>query len=398
MFNGSRFNGAAYNAGSSSVRVLLASAVLAVSSTGNAEPLRTQYGNTDAPVEAAIHAPRAVAERAASTLIYPSATFDVSRPWDLATAEMLAVGELDPEHLVIRAGVASMEAKAVFGADAIRYAFFSDLIATAQFAPIRGRGIRPGIADIQAAAIIDALATREQPGNSALSVTASASFDGDVYAGGITTFEPYSDLFAEPHLNGIQPGWSQLEVIAALEANGDRMAGGIVDGQVETLFEAAALPGRGAQANEGLVTAELTAVWWTFNYETATLSAHASIEATPTHTVAVRSRLDAKASITAPWSLIVEPRESIVMSKATLTAAPWRIRPVRVSVGVTGTAYAFPYRTSYHDVTFDGIGSVIRNRLSVNITNPAPEHRQMVVPFEDRAMLIPYENRTMEVS
>lgn len=397
MFNGSRFNGAAYNAGSGGVRVLLASAVLAVSSTGNAEPLRTQYGATDAPVQAGIYEPRAVADRAASTAIYPTAIFDVSRPWDLATAEMWATGSLDPEHLVIRAGVAGIEAKAVLGADAIRYAFFSDMQASAQIDPVQAWGIRPGVAEIQVNATGEIFATRERPGSSGLLATATASFDGDIFAGGITDFVPYSAFFAEPHLNGIQPGWSALDVVTRLTVGGDRMAGGNTDGLVASWFDASALPGRGAQVNEGIVTAELTAVWWAFNYEKLTLTTQSTLTANPTRTSAGVSTLDAEAFVTAPWSLIVEPRKTLVVSGASLTATPWRIRPVAADASVEGTAYAYANRIYYLSVTFDGVGSVVRNRLSVNLTNPAPPARQMVVPFEARAMVVPAENRTMVV-
>ncbi|GEK46555.1 hypothetical protein HPA02_08380 [Bisbaumannia pacifica] len=398
MLNGSRFNGAAYSAGSGGVRVLLASAVLAVSATGAAEPLRTQHGGTNAPVQASFYGPRAVADRAAAAIGYPTATFDVYRPWDLAAAELMASANLAPDHLVLRAGLSEPLSSASLSAEAIRYAFFSSLQAEAAFDPVQAWGIRPGVAGIAVTAEGEVRATREHPGDTSLSVSAVAEFNGDVYAGGITTFEPGASLFAEAHLNGIQPGYAALAPDISLGVSGDRLAGGRVDGGVDSWFEASALPGRGTLVDEGLVTAELTAVWWAFNYETATITASAALTASPTRIAAGAGLMDVSATARSQWSLIIEPRKSMVGASASLSATAWRIRPTSADATVVGGASAYGNRITHSGAVMEGVGSVIRNRLSVNLTNPAPPNRQMTVPQEDRVMVVPADNRTMVVT
>lgn len=398
MFNGSRFNGVAYNAGSGGVRVLLASAVLAASTHAIAEPLRTQYGNTDAPVTASIHKPMAIADRAAAAIGYPQAFFEPGRPWDLAESGFFSESSLEPRHLVTRAGVSLMDAASFLSAESIRYAFFSDLSAQAGFDPIIAWGIRHGDTDIQATSGVEATATKEHPGRSSLHVSAIASFDADIFAGGITKLDPWSHLFAEAHLNGKQPGYSAIDVLSSLDAYGDRVAGAQVNGLVQSDFYAQPLPGRGAVVNPGTVTASLKAVWWAFSYESADLEASAELSASPMVIAAGRAELIAAALTEARWSLIVEPKQTLAVSAASLTATPWRIRSVLADALVTVGMSAEANRVYRLDVALSAEARITRSRLSVNLTDPAPEQRQMTITDAERSMVAPYENRTMVVT
>lgn len=155
-------------------------------------------------------------------------------------------------------------------------------MATAEFDAVAPTAMRPGVSQIDGETNVAANATRAQPGESALQATVLATVDGQTLAGGVAALDVTISLFAEPHINGEQPGWSALETGASLTINGDRLAGSVADGQIGATFEASALPGQGALVDEALVTAELTAVWWAFNYESSTLTVSAAIEANPT--------------------------------------------------------------------------------------------------------------------
>lgn len=398
MFNGSRFNGVAFNAGSGGVRVLLASAVLAASATGSAEPLRTHHGKIDAPVTATIQKPRAIADRAGEAIGYPSATFEPGRPWDLAGSSLLGSSRLEPDHLVTRAGVSLLDGNSFFSAEAIRYAFFSSMSADAVFDPLHALAFRYGVADVDITASGEINATREHPGRSSLAVRATASADADIYAGGITRFDPYVELFAEAHLNGVQPGYTSIDVLSSLEVNETRVAGAAVDGLVTSAFTAKALPGRGATVDAGYVTATLSASWWAYNYEEGEFNASSELSLTPHIIAAGRADMEVKAPARAQWSLIIEPKQIMSVSSATLESTPWRIRHFAADARVFSYMKAVPFRILSLDVAIDGTARLTRARLSVNLTDPAPEQRQMPIPAGDRGMVVTYEDRTMVVT
>jgi len=413
------FNSAAFGEGARGVRVLFASAVLATSATAEAEPWRITPASAEPTGRAEVVAPYAVANRAASAHGYPLASFEPGRPWDLMTGELAGQTVFDPEHLVIRGGVADLLVTQAFDEiDAIRYAFFANLDAAAHMEPVLGLGFRPGAASPMVAATLDVVATRTQPGRTDGRITAEVAAGGYRIADGAGELHEVADLFVEGHLNGVQPGWSQLSAITTASVDAERWAGGSAFQESSATFSAEPEPGRGAAVNEGYVTAEFTAVWWSFTYETATAEVRASLSATASQIHAVEAEMLVDTTGFALWSRIVEPRERIVAASATARAEPWRITPARADMRVLGTAdedgriaiRAEADGTVQADLLSEalriktaeawpiGIASVIRSRASVNITNPAPLQRQMLVPAEDRALIVPFDNRTMVVS
>lgn len=456
MLNGSAFNSTAYNNGGSRVRVLMASAILSASMSSVAEPLHVHAGVAEGSGSAAMEiggrlAIRASADgattssieglswakRAAGIVSDPTAYLFADRPQDLASATLSSEAWLLPEETVFRFGDIEGEVTTAFSVNEVVHRFFSDIYADSELTAW-GVVTRYGHSDVQVDAVLDALATRIQRASATGAIVATADMDGDIYAGGITDFYVSAELFAEAHVNGIQPGYALLTVDADAQSDGDRLAGAFADANVLARFEAESIPGRGAEVNDGIVTASLDAVWWTFTQETADVEANAQITANPTKTHAAESDITVTANGEAIWAIIVEPRERIVASTARLEATPWRIRRAHSDGGVTGTfeedgrialrgtasldiqatlevggrlalradaassvtadLHAEPWRIIQSAADMDAVASVIRSRLSVNITNPAPEHRQMVVPVDDRSMRIPYENRTMVVS
>ncbi len=417
MFNAWPLNGAGLNSGSSGVRVLLASAVFAASASADCMPTKTVFKAADFDGFTILEAPRAVAQRAARSVGFPTAQFDPARPYDLLTLELSAHCLAYAEPLVYR--MTGMEAigHAAMGASAIRYAFFSTMESTASMPRVEGWAVRPGFADSPVTAEWDVLATRRHPGFVEGLVLGSASFDGDVFAGGITHFDLAASLFAEPHLNGIQPGWSVIEPEACLDSHGDRWAGGCADGEVFAEFTPEPLPGRGVAPTHMHVEASMWATWWTYIPENADLQARAAVDALASQIHATEADAHVSASIEAYWSRIVEPRERIVMATATLGADGHRIRPGYVDGSVQswaeedgrlvihGVATGFAHATlvaSPQRIVFSGAepgaaAHLTNTRASVNLLNPAPEWRWMIVPEEDRTMVVPFENRTMVV-
>lgn len=456
MFNGSAFNSTAYNSGASRVRVLMASAILSASMSSVAEPLHAHAGvaagNSSSAMEVGGRlAIRASAEGATTSLVEglpwakraagivsdPTAYLFADRPQDLASSTLDSEASLLPDESLFRFGVADGVVSTSFGVNEVVHRFFSDGYADAELTAW-GVVTRYGYSSTQVDAVLDALATRIQRASASGAIVASANMDGGIYAGGITDFYVSSELFAEAHVNGIQPGYAALSVSVDAQSDGDRLAGAFTDATVLAHLEAEPIPGRGAEVNDGIVSASLTAVWWTYTQETAGIAANAYISALPTRTHAAQAAITANAEGEAIWTIIVEPRERIVASTARLEATPWRIRRAysdgeamgtfeedgRVALrgtalldihstlevggrlalrgdtdsSVTANLYAEPVRIVHCTADMSSTASVIRSRLSVNITNPAPDHRHMVVPFDDRAMRIPYENRTMVVS
>ncbi len=456
MFNGSAFNSAAYNNGASRVRVLMASAILSASMSTSAEPLHFHAGVADATCSSALEiggrlAIRASADgstnsaiealpwakRAAGIVGDPTAHFFADRPRDLARAIFSSEAELTPVETVFRFGDINGGVITAFDVKEVVHRFFSDIYPQTDFTA-SAVVTRYGHSDVGANAVFDPLATRIQHARATGLIAATSSIDGDMVAGGTAHLINDCGLFAEAHLNGIQPGYALLSAISTADINGDRLAGAFVDGEVVAVFEAESIPGRGADVNDAKVSASLEAVWWTFTQENADIIANAQIEIMATKTHAAQADISASSEGEAIWSIIVEPRERIVASTARLEATPWRIRPAHADGSVTGTfiedgrvalrgtaslgvratltvgsrlalrgetdshatseLHAQAWRIVFSGADMNAVASVIRSRLSVNITNPAPEHRQMLVPNENRAMQVPYENRTMVVS
>ena len=456
MFNGSAFNSTAYNSGASRVRVLMASAILSASMSSVAEPLHAHAGVAEGNGSSAMEvggrlAIRASADGATGSLVEglswakraagivsdPTAYLFADRPQDLASATLRSEAWLLPEETVFRFGDIEGEVTTSFSVNEVVHRFFSDIYAGSELA-VWGVVTRYGHSDVRVDAVLDAMATRIQRASATGAVVATADMDGDIYAGGITDFYLSSELFAEAHVNGIQPGYTVLSVSADAQSDGDRLAGAFTDATVLAHLEAEPIPGRGADVNDGIVSASLKAVWWTYTQETADIGTNAQIMALPTKTHAAQTDITVNAEGEAIWTIIVEPRERIVASTARLEATPWRIRRAYSDGGVVGTfeedgrvalrgtavldiqatievggrlaqrgdtessvtadLYAEPLRVVHCTADMSAVASVIRSRLSVNITHPAPDHRQMIVPFDGRAMRIPYENRTMVVS
>lgn len=436
MFNGSAFNSSAYNGSKRSVRVLMASAILSASMSSAAEPLHTHAGVADG-VSAAVMsvdgrlAIRAEADaltgckltglswakRAGGAVSYPTAYFSADRPCDLSTASLSSQASLLPDETVFRFGGADGIALTSLDVNEVVHRFYSDI--SPEFTlTVSGVVTRYGASDIRPNAVLEPVATRIHRASSASVAVATSSINGDTYAGGIASLLGSSNLFAEAHVNGIQPGYALLSVSADAQINGDRLAGAFADAEVVARLEGESMPGRGAEVNDALVSSSLSAVWWTFTQETANVLASAHITAIPTQTHASSAEITASADLEAVWSIIVEPRERIIASTTRLEAAPWRIRHARMAADVAGNfeedgrvafrgdtqsdvfacLHAQPWRIVFSGADMSAAASVIRSRLSVNITNPAPEHRQMTVPVDDRAMRISYENRTMVVS
>ncbi|MDQ7731622.1 hypothetical protein QT231_02860 [Halomonas sp. SpR1] len=456
MFNGSAFNSTAYNSGATRVRVLMASAILSASMSSVAEPLHAHAGVAEGNGSSAMEvggrlAIRASADgataslveglswakRAAGVVSYPTAYLFADRPRDLASAFLSSEVLFLPEEAVSRFGGVDGEVTTAFDVHEVVHRFFSDSYADAELTAW-GVVTRYGHSAVPVDAVLDALATRIQRASVSGAILATADLDGDIYAGGITDFYVSGELFAEAHINGIQPGYTLLSVTAHAQSDGDRLAGAFTDAEVAARLTAESIPGRGAEVNDGIVSASLEAVWWTYTQETADIAANAHITALPTRTHAAQAAITANAEGEAIWTIIVEPRERIVASTARLEATPWRIRRAYSDGGVVGTfeedgrvalrgtalldiqatldvggrlalrgdtdssvtadLYAEPVRIVHCIADMSSTASVIRSRLSVNITNPAPEYRQMVVPEDQRTMRIPYEHRTMVVS
>lgn len=419
VFSGA-FNSAAFGERARGFRVLFASAVLSASSVAEAEPWRITPAAADAVGQTEAVPPYAWARRAGNARIFPLAVFDRTRPWDLLTGEFVGRSAFDPEHLVTRAGLADGLVSLTFDRpDPLVFAFYSDLYATAEMEPVDTRVRRPGVAGLGASAGLEVEAFRIRPGRARPMIEAGADAEAFRVAGGIAELVVPTYLFAEGHLNGIQPGWSQLHVRTDLEGDGTRLAGGAVLASVTGLWGGDPIPGRGAEVDEGRVTAEFAAVWWAFTYERVTLTAEASGEASASQIhSATAEMLQGSAMVTAQWSRIVEPRERIVAASATAHAEPWRITPARVDMRVLGSAdedgrialralaggeitarlLGAPWRIRRVEAEPVGIASFLRSRASVNLTNDAPAWRNLVVPEENRVLVIPYENRTMVVS
>lgn len=420
MFSGA-FNSAAFGDRTRGFRVLFASAVLSTSAVAEADPWRIRPGEANAVTTSEIVAPYAVARRAGNAHIYPFASFEPSRPWDLATSTLSSKAVFAPEHLVARGGVVDLlVTQQMDKVNAIQYAFFSDLEGTVEMEPVLGLAHRPGNADATVVSVLDSdpnriRNVRKTDGLTKVIAEAAAYREARGTAEGRET----ALLFAEPHVNGVQPGWSVLDVVTELTVNGDRMAGASVIGSSVATVSSETEPGRGASVNDLLIRTSLDAVWWSFTFETSSFAASASLTANA-HQIhsAEANLLEGSALGVAQWSRIVEPYETIVMNTTHLIAEPLRIKSVssvmdvsgsvvedgrlalqaKGAMGVLAEVEATPWKMVHATSELLVNSPFLRSRASVNITRAAPDQRQMILPYEERVMVVPYENRTMLVT
>ena len=438
MFNAWPLNGAGLNAGSSGVRVLFASAVLVASGAVSAEPTRTVMGSMDLVGQAIGEVTRADARRRARAEGFITAGMDVDRPYDLLWLTLDGRCQLEPEHLVTRFGAADARVRSWFDRTAIVHRFFALMEGAASMDPADGWAIRPGHSALGVGAEFEPYATRIQRGWASALVVGSFEANDAVFAGGVTWFEGSAALRAGANVNGVHESASIMEARCEVAADGDRRAGGRADGVVLGEFvDLEAEPGRGVAPTTFPVTASMAAVWWTFVHEEAEFPAGATIVSAPHRVRPGQAVLDSRAEGEAHWSRIVEPRERIVMATAVLEGTPLRRRHSRVDatarswfegdgrIVIRGAVDAqtsgsltvyerlahrgqaesvvvavlepTPWRIAHAHAVMDGYSELIRVQASVNLLNPAPEWRRMIVPKESRAMVVPYENRTMVV-
>lgn len=459
MFNGSVWNGASFNGGSGGVRVLLASAILSVSAASYAEPLHIHEGVSGLQATAQIEsAPRlavrgsvdllaqAVFENSWNQVRRPArtdttfgASLEVERPIDLmlSVPDLLTRTYAETTGFAYREGLGDLSVTTGMSAWALVHSFYADGDGYSWF-EAEGWTVRPGAAEIEAQAVLDSVATRIHQAKIDAPIQGFMEADAEVYAGGIAVADIRSWFHAEPHLNGIQIGDSIGLASATMTASGDRIAGGLVDARVKGEFDGDPLPGRSVGQFYLDVSSDLFASWWAYTSEQADIRAGATLESQGSRIQHGEVDAVVSAELAAEWSRIVEPRERIVAASAVLEARPWGIRPSRSegqSIGVfevdgrvaergsavldarmvfqasariaergttNGTASALMEvrgtRVPFGYATFDAVGSIIRSRLSVNLTTPAPDNRRMEIAFEDRTMRIPFEDRTMVVS
>lgn len=419
MLNASGFNSATYNGRAVGARVLLASAVMAAGVAAEAEPLRIAAGAADQQGVTHIVEPRAIANYAGRMTGYPQAIFEPSRPWDLMTAGWEGNAYLEPSDWVLRGGLADLDVQALLSAQDVVHRFFSFLEAESAVDPVPSRVDRPARADMLVTAEFGGEPRNWHQGEVDTVITASIDpIESTIYAGPRTEFSLLVDLFAEAHVNDVQPGWSDMAVTTSMEVDEFRLAGGRVEATVHAAFQLRTIPGRAVSLEEGHVRATLEAVWFAFVHEFADMTGQTSMEATAHQVHASEADMQATASGEPTWSRIVEPRKVWSLADATLTADGWNITPAaadmrvrswaeedgRVALrGITDAAVlatlrAKPSRIIFSELELQGVGSVIRSRPSVNITNPAPPERYMVVPEADRVMVVPEDNRVMVVS
>ena len=452
MFNSWSLNSAGLNSGSSGVRVLFASAVLASSASAECTPIRTTHATANVFDGLTVQDnPRADAQRAARSVGYTTTYFEVDRPLDLilSTEVMTSHCTASVEPVVYRMGTTDIVGTAEISAWALRFDLFATMEISATMPKVEARVFRFGSAEFSVISDWEVDKHKEYRGNIVGKISATAEFRAQVIARGLVNFDSNNSLFAEGHLNGIQPGWATKIVNATLDVEGEKHALGYVDAEVFGDFEATPLPGRGVAPTTMYSSATLDASCWVYVNETAEFKTQTTIDNKPTRTHAGRVDATAGVSILAAWSRIVEPQESIVLATATLDAEAHRIRPgsvdssvyswmepdgrlaiqadaigdVTAKIETTDIRFgiqaqsvmdtvaaieedgrlllhakaqmiigadleATPWRHINSEANLDGFSHLTRSRASVNILNPAPEWRRMIVPYENRTMVV----------
>lgn len=397
MLNGGALNSSALNAGRQTLRVVLAAAIFSCSATGVADARLAEQGQANLHCRATMvvegvrwpsYAPmRGGADLAVTPTrtTYPALTLAAQadlapEPWRVQFGKALgaATAGLVVEHLVSRHGIAELSV-----AGTLRAIAHLD-------------GVQEADADFSAQASLEALPTRFRPGQVVFSSHALFGGEGPLPGRGSAAYgEASADLQVLYH--------AFLPTSAGLHASAEMTAVGRLAEQAALTFAAGgslAVEYRmGDQADAALSAGAAMALAPTRTaYFESSITGGAELIPTETRTAYPQAELTGEAELT-PNALrtahLSANLEGVASFAPTATVGQEQLG----ETATTATAHLLAKGFAIHQSNSVLIGTATISAAGLlNIHNPAPHERTLLVPDEPRTFIVPYVNRTMTVT